>query len=90
MIRSFPWALIAAPLALNGCVSFETHELAAMSTLDLCETHVVQRVNLSTVARQRVESELERRKVDCRSQLAAIKARQDEDLYDRMYRNQSP
>ena len=79
-----------APFALAGCISYGAPQLSAMSTLDLCETHLVQRVNLSRATREAVESEIERRKVDCRSQVAAIKARHEEDLYDRTYRNQSP
>ena len=81
---------LLAPLALAGCISYGAPQLETMSTLDLCETHVVQRVNLSRATRDAVQSEIDRRKVDCRSQLAAIKARHDEDLYDRTYRNQSP
>ena len=79
-----------APFALAGCLNYGAPQLSAMSPLDLCETHMIQRVNLSRTAREAVENEIERRKVDCRSQVAAIKARHDEDLYDRTYRNQSP
>ena len=78
------------PFALAGCINYGAPQLETMSALDLCETHVVQRVNLSRATREAVQSEIDRRKVDCRSQLAAIKARHDEDLYDRTYHNQSP
>jgi hypothetical protein len=81
---------VLVPFTVTGCINYGAPQLEAMSTLDLCETHIVQRVNLSGPTREAVQSELDRRKVDCRSQLAAIKARHDEDLYDRTYRNQSP
>jgi hypothetical protein len=79
-----------APFVLNGCLSYSPPQLSAMSTLDLCEQHTVYRVNLSEAARQQVAAELARRQTDCSRERSAIQARRAEDLYDRMYRTQSP
>ena len=73
-----------------GCLTYTQQELSARSALDLCELHTEYRVNLSQQSRERLQNELDRRKIDCRNQLAAIKMKRDEELYDRMYRIQDP
>lgn len=83
-------AALLAALALGSCLSYESQELAAIPALDLCEMQTTYRVNLSLDSRRQLERELQRRDADCAVHAAEIKARRDEELYDRTYRNQSP
>lgn len=83
-------AAVAVTLGLGGCLTYGSQELAATPTLELCEMQTTYRVNLSDESRRRLDRELQRRNADCTLHAAEIKARRDEELYDRMYRNQSP
>jgi hypothetical protein len=89
-IRTGALAPLLPTLGLVGCLTYASQELAATPTLELCELQTTYRVNLSDESRRRLEGELQRRDADCMVHAADIKARRDEELYDRMYRNQSP
>jgi hypothetical protein len=91
-VRMGAWVLAALlpMLGLVGCLMYAAQELAATPTLELCEMQTTYRVNLSDESRRRLERELQGRNADCTVHAADIKARRDEELYDRMYRNQSP
>lgn len=85
-------AAVAGVLALaaSGCVSYAPAELAAMSHYELCRLETVQRVNLTAPARERLDSELAGRSVNCTAYVPAIQAQLAADLYERTYFNQSP
>lgn len=75
---------------LCGCVSYGEHRLADMSNYELCEALSEQRMNLDADSRQRIAARIAKMKVDCGRYDEAIRAQRAEDLYDRVYRNQSP
>jgi prophage tail gpP-like protein len=83
-------AALLPTLGLGGCLVYGSQQLAATPTLELCEMQITYRVNLSDDSRRSLERELQRRNADCTVHAADIKARRDEELYDRTYRNQSP
>lgn len=87
--KSLPAAVLSAG-ALSGCLSYSPQELGGLSDYQLCKLNTVQRVNIAEASKRSLAGELDRRKEDCRTHHAAIKAQLDEDLYDRTYRNQSP
>ena len=90
MIRFYTCAVIFFPLGLQGCLTYGPQELSAMSTLDLCERQIAYRAHLPEASSRAVQGEVQRRDLDCGNQAEAIQARRADDLYDRMYRNQSP
>ena len=85
-------AILAALLLLlcGACTIQGPQQVSALSTYDICETQVNQSWNLSDEARRALQGELDRRKENCGPHRSAIRAARDEELYDRMYRNQSP
>ena len=83
-------ASIASALLLAACLTYTPQELSGRSAVDLCEMQTEYRVNLSEESRRRLAAELERRKIDCRDQRAAIKMKRDAQMYEWTYLNQSP
>ena len=61
-----------------------------MSSYNLCELQSTQRLNLTEESKRALRSELDRRKENCSSHLAGIRARQQEELDLRTYGMQSP
>lgn len=81
-------ALLA--IVLSACTTYGTSDAERMSSYDLCASQVNHAWGLSEATRHLLARELERRKENCAAHAAGIRAGRDEDLYDRMYRNQSP
>ena len=73
-----------------GCAAYAPQQISAMSTYEICEAQVGQSWNLGEESRRLLAAELARRKDSCGPHQRAIQAQRDEELYDRMYRIQSP
>lgn len=80
----------ASALLLSACLTYTPQQLSQRTAVDLCEMSTEYRVNLSDESRRRVAAELERRKIDCLDQRAAIKMKRDAQMYEWTYLNQSP
>ncbi|MGZ8212706.1 MAG: hypothetical protein ACXWUH_19560 [Burkholderiales bacterium] len=78
---------LAVPLALaallGGCVTLSPSQIAAMSSVDLCEYQDVQGRNLTDDARRALQGELKRRNDDCRQHAAEV-AQRREDVLDQL------
>ena len=83
-------ACAVSGFALSACVSYSPSEISAMSTYDLCKTQSEQGFGLAENSRGLLQSELTRRKEDCRIHRAAIQGERDDKLYDLTYGTQSP
>ena len=71
-------------------MTYGPQRVSGMSTYDICETQVGQGWNLNDESKRALQGELDRRKESCGPHRTAIQAQRNEELYDRMYRNQSP
>ena len=83
-------ALVILLAVVSGCMTYGPQQVSRMSTYDICETQVGQGWNLDDESKRALQTELDRRKESCAPHRTAIRAQRDEELYDRMYRNQSP
>jgi ABC-type uncharacterized transport system auxiliary subunit len=89
--RLLPSAAYATcALALSACVSYSPAEVSALSSYEICSAQVNQGSGITEASWRLLQSELERRKVDCRAHRAAIQFERDERLYYYMYGQQSP
>jgi hypothetical protein len=83
---SLPLAVsLAVAALLGGCVTLSPSELAAMSSVDLCEYQDVQGRNLNDDARRALLAEVKRRNDDCRNHAAEVAQRREEVLYHLVY-----
>jgi hypothetical protein len=83
---SLPLAVsLAVAALLGGCVALSPSELAAKSSVDLCEYQDVQGRNLNDDARRALLAEVKRRNDDCRNHAAEVAQRREEVLYHLVY-----
>ena len=82
--------LIGAAAVLGGCAIYNPQNIAAMSTVDLCEIREVQGRNLTQQSRRAIDDEIARRKDNCSNHVAEVSQRREAFLYQEMYGKQSP
>lgn len=76
---------LAICAVLAGCVTYSQSQLAAMSSVDLCELQAVQNINLTDDTQRALQGELQRRNDNCRNHAAAVEERRQAFMYRQTY-----
>lgn len=81
---------LAAIVLVGGCASYTPRGISSMSTVDICEVEYMQGRNLSAEAKQAIQTELQRRKDNCRNHSAEVAQRFEDFMWVETYGRQLP